>query len=228
MATSWKKTLDRQIRAQHRRVSREQLASLRAAIVHAKHERKAAVCRAKNQCKADRLALSVKLKQKRARILARLASVSRQQRDLARKTCSRELQSAKGLASKVERARAELLAERKFRREMRRIEASNRAAHKEHKRASAVERRGESDEQVAVNIPESYHALWNRVRGSIRGTPRMSRTEAFMKYAEEHPDEVLESLDDATDRLVRQLERREREAARAARRRPEETAEVPF
>ena len=111
---------------------------------------------------------------------------------------------------------------------MRRIEASNRAAHKEHKRASAVERRGESDEQVAVNIPESYRALFNRVRGSIRGTPRMSRTEAFMKYAEEHPGEVLESLDDATDRLVRQLERREREAARAVRRRPEETAEVPF
>jgi len=64
----------------------------------------------------------------------------------------------------------------------------------------------------------------------------MSRTEAFLRYAEEHPAEVLNVIDDKTDALIRDLERKEREAARALRRgpsrapryTPEELAAVPF
>lgn len=37
----------------------------------------------------------------------------------------------------------------------------------------------------------------------------MSRTEAFLKYAEEHPSEVLEAIDDKTDALIRELEQKE-------------------
>jgi hypothetical protein len=39
----------------------------------------------------------------------------------------------------------------------------------------------------------------------------------IMKYAESHPEEVLEAIEDRTDVLVRELEAREREAARAFR-----------
>ena len=42
----------------------------------------------------------------------------------------------------------------------------------------------------------------------------MSRTEAFLQYAEEHPHEILEVLEDRTEALVRELEARERNAAR--------------
>ena len=65
----------------------------------------------------------------------------------------------------------------------------------------------------------------------------MSRTEAFLKYAEERPAEVLNVIDDQTDALIRELERKEQEAARALRRgpsraapryTPEELAAVPF
>lgn len=41
-----------------------------------------------------------------------------------------------------------------------------------------------------------------------------------LEVREEHPDEVLVALDDKTDALIRELEQREREAARALRRGP--------
>ena len=60
-----------------------------------------------------------------------------------------------------------------------------------------------------------------------------SRTEAFLKCAEEHPDEALVAIDDTTDAPIRELEeqaRRElrRGPIRAPRYTPEQLAEVPF
>jgi len=57
-----------------------------------------------------------------------------------------------------------------------------------------------------------------------------------LKYAEEPPSEVLTAIDDNTDALLRELEQKEREAARPLRRgpprpphyAPEQRAEVPF
>ncbi|MGA7124403.1 MAG: hypothetical protein WBY94_30150 [Polyangiaceae bacterium] len=65
---------------------------------------------------------------------------------------------------------------------------------------------------------------------------RMSRTESFLHYAEENPDEVLAAVDDKTDALIRELEAQHREARRSLRRppprppqyTPEQLAEVPF
>jgi hypothetical protein len=80
-------------------------------------------------------------------------------------------------------------------------------------------------------------SLFERVNRAIKATPRMSRTEAFLHYAEEHPDEVLDVLEDKTDALIRELEAKPREGARAARLAPqrarprytpEELAAVPF
>jgi hypothetical protein len=57
-----------------------------------------------------------------------------------------------------------------------------------------------------------------------------------LKYAEEHPSVVLEAIDDKTDALIRELEQKERDAARVLRRgpprpsryTPKQLAEVPF
>jgi hypothetical protein len=72
------------------------------------------------------------------------------------------------------------------------------------------ERRGESDDEVRANIPEELIPLFNRVKRAIKAGKRMTRTEAFMKYAEEHPGERYEGIEDKTDALVRQLESRQR------------------
>jgi hypothetical protein len=84
-------------------------------------------------------------------------------------------------------------------------------------------------------LPADLVPLLERVKRSIKAGPRQSRTEAFLKYAEEHPGDVL---DDATDAMVRDPERQQREAARVAKRparavrrvryTPEELAAVPF
>lgn len=42
-------------------------------------------------------------------------------------------------------------------------------------------------------MPTDYEPLWNRVGSRFRGTPH-ERYEAFMQYAEEHPDEVIEAI----------------------------------
>lgn len=224
MAPSWKRELRSQIRREHARTQREQLAKLRDAIRHAKADRKRALLHARERCKVDRAALRVRLREKRARILQQLKRIATRERQAARDACRAGVKEARGKRTAVERSRHELHAERQYRRELRRIEQGQRAALHEHKRASAAERRSESDDEVAQNIPSSYRSLWKRVKGAIKSSPRRSRTEAFMQYAEEHPDEILESLDDATDRLVADLERREREAAKRLRRGPEPSA----
>jgi hypothetical protein len=103
---------------------------------------------------------------------------------------------------------------------MKRIERANRVRALEFKRATKAERRAESDDEVRGNIPAEFVSLFERVKGRVKGSPRMTRTEAFLHYAHEHPDEVLVSLEDRTDQLVRELEERERAAARSARRLP--------
>jgi hypothetical protein len=49
-----------------------------------------------------------------------------------------------------------------------------------------------------------------RVKRSIKGAPRKSRTEAFLEYVESHPREELAAADDRTDALIRALEQRQR------------------
>jgi len=111
----------------------------------------------------------------------------------------------------------------------------NRQRRKEAPRVTRVERRGESDDEVRANISSELLPLFERVKRLIKASPRMSRTEAFLQYAEEHPDEVLVAIDDKTDAVIRELERQERQARRGlrpmhSRRRLAATqlADVPF
>ena len=179
---TWKKQLRSQIKREHARAAREHLAQLREQIKHARAAHKGAKLEAVERCKRDRLAVRVRLQTKRASILKKLAAISAQQRDNARKVCHAGLTRAKSHKTTVEQKRAALVAEKKYRRELRAIAKANRDALKEH-RASARERRSESDDEVLQNIPEDYASLWQRVKGGIKGSPRMSRTEAFMQYA---------------------------------------------
>lgn len=114
---------------------------------------------------------------------------------------------------------------------MRRIERGNRQRRAELIRASHKERQSESDDEVRGNIPPELVALFERVKGRIKGSDRMTRTEAFLHYAEEHPREVLLSIEDKTEAVIRDLERQAAKAEREARRTLSPRAleeEVPF
>lgn len=216
----------RQIARDQRKKQREHLVDLRAQVRQARAERKAAVEQAKARCKAERLAVRQRVQELRERVLQELRQAVAGERASARETCSVRLNEARGISDRIARVRAELEAERTFQRDMRRIERANTQRTREVHRTTAAQHRSQSDDVVVGNIPPELVPLWERVKRSIRGSDRMSRTEHFLKYAEEHPEEVVQVLEDRTDALVRELEERERVAQRALRE-PVEPADWP-
>jgi hypothetical protein len=182
-------------------------------------------------CRAERHALA----EKRQAALVALREALRAERAAARRACaSRKDQARARLTDDIDRARAELEAERKYQADLRRIERGHRATRLGAPGASRAERQSESDDEVRVNIPPELLPLFEKVRRAIKGSARESRTEAFMRYAEEHPREVLAILDDQADALVREMERRQgearppRKAAPRTRATRAELADVPF
>ena len=225
-----RRALMRDIAREHRREAREKLVSLRTQIRDAKALRRSAIAQAKERCRTERIAVRARARAMKERALERLREALRRERQLARDTCTASLAEARGIKDKVQRAGAELQAERAYQRDLRRIERANRVARLDIRRPSRSERRRESDDEVRGNIPPELVGLWERVKRRIRGTDRMTRTEAFLHYAHEHPNEVLEGLEDRTDALIRELEAKERAAAKAlhgTRRSPSSALEEP-
>lgn len=230
-----KKQLWREINRDHRRKAKEKIASLREQLRDARGRRKFALRNAKERCRAERIAARERARAMRLRVLEELREAMRAERAGARQSCTVRLGEARAIKDDIQRARAELLAEKQYQGDLRRIDLANRQRRKEAPRVTRIERQAESDDEVRGNISPELVSLFERVKRSIKASPRMSRTEAFLQYAEEHPDEVLVAIDDKTDALIRELEQQEREARRALRRgpprprfTPEQLAEVPF
>lgn len=132
---------------------------------------------------------------------------------------------------------AEVESGKRTRREESRFESMIRAADKPGRlrstRTTARERGQESDDEVRSNLPPELVPVFNSVRRHIKGTPRKSRTEAFLQYAEENPGEVFAGMQHRADRelaaLLAEQERTERELRRAGGRRSRtRLADVPF
>lgn len=194
---------ERQKDRAHRRELEQQLREARAA-------RKGQLTAARRRCIDARKGLRAKLKAQRERLLAELRAQAAAEMLAAREACDAGIAKAMELDTRAERARAILEEEKKYRAELRRLERHSRERSRELARPRTVaERRSESDDAVRVNLPPELLALWDRVKRSIRGDEYRSRTEAFLDYAAEHPGEVLESVEDRTDALVRELEERQ-------------------
>jgi len=225
-------SLRRDIERDHRRKARAKLVELREQLRAARLSRKNALGDATLRCRAERIAVREKTRMERLLALEELRKALHAERQAARDTCAvRKEDAKKATSDAIQRARGELDAERKYQDDLKRIESGNRARRFATHRSSARERRSESDDEVRVNIPAELVALFERVKAGIKGSARETRTEAFLRYAEENPDEVLVALDDKTEAVIRDLERQEREAARHLRRRrytPAELAAVPF
>jgi hypothetical protein len=230
-ASADRRALKRDIERDLKRKARTVVVDLGAALRALRSRQDETLKETAAHCRAERHALAAK----RQAALAALREALHAERAAARRACASRKDDARArLTDDIERARAELEAERKYQADLRRIERGNRAARLGAPRTSRAERRSESDDEVRVNLPPELVPLFEKVRRSIKGSARESRTEAFMRYAEEHPREVLEILDDQADALVREMERQQR-AARPprkamARSRPTraELADVPF
>jgi hypothetical protein len=72
-------------------------------------------------------------------------------------------------------------------------------------RSTAKERREESDDAVRRNLPPELVPVFNRVRTTIKATPRMSRTEHFLQWVHDNPDEAHSIVYDAIERDVERM-----------------------
>lgn len=206
-----KKALMREIDADQRRATREKLATLRRKIAEAREKARTGRPEVRAYCLAERQKARERIADLREKLREEYRRYAYAERLGARGSCARERRAPR---MEIERLRLALEEERKFQKEMRVIARGAKERRRESRGATLRERRGESDDEVRANIPEDLHPLFERVKRSIKAGPRISRTERFLQYVEEHPRERYEAIDDKTDALVREMERAQRRRGR--------------
>lgn len=229
-----RKILDRE-RAKHLKLqARATVRELREKVKSARAAKAFRVRAAREECRRHRIQIIRRARARHKRLLEELRETTRAEKLAAKERCAIGKRHVRESAlSDLEKASQALHHERHYQREIKRIEANNRAGHCSIVRASAAERAQESAGEVEGNIPPEYVPLWKRVQGKIKGSSRRSRTEAFLRYAEEHPNEIVEAQEDNVDATIRALEKRMGEHAKIARKPARkytaaELASVPF
>lgn len=179
-----------QLRSAIREKRKEVIPKLRIAVKQAKQQRAARL----RKCKAD-----CKQAERRAR---KAATVARKKLELyirrAKQKASEVCKSCKviddkaidALQKSVEQLNTEMA-------EVKRLRAQAGALRSERGRAGgrrSAELRSESDSQVIHNLgdDEEMIALFKKVRGKIKATPYMSRTEAFFEWLHNNPEALDE------------------------------------
>jgi len=210
-----------------------QLRLLRAQIAHARVQRRHMLAGARVQCRTARAALTERQKEDRAAFVTQ----QRAERVSERMTCSAGKQRARDEGTAREQAaRGTLLEARTLQRQVRNADKRNVV-----QRSTKRERSQEDDDAVRSNLsalsPELV-PVFEAVKKRIKAGPRRTRTEAFLEWAEENPDEILAVQQADADQYLKELLAQQREHGRTVRKaeryrqEPEELArllaEVPF
>lgn len=226
------KLLARQRAEWVRERSRAELRRLRDAIAAARERRNRALGRARQQCAVARAKVREKVRAFRSAEFRRINQTVREMRAAARAQCqARKHRISRAGARAIERRAAARAAERKL---QARLERADRVALRQ--RTTYRERRQEDDDAVRSNLPRELVPVFDRVRRHIKGDRHRTRTEAFLEWAEEHPEDVIAYQGDETERevarLIAERQRVERELRktkpRARVRRAAGDDEVPF
>ncbi|HEX7663348.1 MAG TPA: DUF3560 domain-containing protein, partial [Polyangiaceae bacterium] len=198
-----------------RKAVREELVAIRAELRDARRERKRAVEAARERCRADRIAARERARAIRIRTVRELVETERAERITARQTCAERLREARKLPDRATRRHAELVAERRHEREVRKIERATRARSKEAPKEACLACQHETDDEVRAQLPADLLPLFEKVGRSIKAAPGQMRTETFLRYAEKHPDEVLATSEHEAHTRVVDLEAHERSLKKA-------------
>lgn len=207
-----------------------ELRLLRAQIAKARIERRHMLAGARVQCRTARAALTERQKEDRAAFV----NAQRAERLVERSTCSSGKARAKSAGDAGELAARGSFAEaRTLQRQVRNADKRGVAV-----RSTKRERSQEDDDAVRSNLPPELVPVFDAVRKRIKGSARRSRTEAFLEWAEENPDEILAVQQADADRYLKGLIAQQREHGRNVRKAdrykqdPEELAKllaaVPF
>lgn len=204
-----RKKLQRDLAQHLRKKDRATLADLRARIELAQVNRRAMLSTARMRCSTARVELRDRQRAERER----LRDAQRAQRGAGKVAC------AVGREEAREVGRLEQAAAAKALRDERRLQREVRAADK---RASLVrstkrERAQEDDDAVRANLPPDLVPVFDQVKKKIKGSPRKSRTEAFLQWAEENPGEIVAVQQADADAYLAKLLQQEKEHHRAMR-----------
>lgn len=216
----------RELKKRERATLRELRHKIRA--LHAR--RRSTLTEIRHGCRAERQRVSADVRQLREATKIALRERVQEMREAQRGTCNiRKANARNALGAELARAADELGAERARQAEGKRAELEQRKRDRAG-RSSSAERRQEADDEVRANLPAELVAVFDKVKRSIKPRPRMSRTEAFLHWAEENPDEVLKIQSDAGERAwmreLAELEREHKRLAKAYRRRPKDDEEL--
>ena len=225
-----RKKLQRELVIHLREKDRAALRELRARIHSARVKRRHMVTDAREQCRIARLGL--KERQQLERVAFR--DDQRAERASGRSACSSGRQRAKESGTALERqALRELRDAATLQRQVRNADRRNVT-----ERSTKRERAQEDDDAVRRNLPSELVPVFDSVRKRIKGSPRKSRTEAFLQWAEENPGEIVALQQAEADEYLSQLLKQQREHGRTMRKAgrytgtPEELTEllagVPF
>ncbi|HKY35308.1 MAG TPA: hypothetical protein VJN18_05170 [Polyangiaceae bacterium] len=229
MPTADRRKLQRELAEHLRHKDRAALDALRTRIESARVERRQMVRNARQACRTALLSL----RERQAAERRRLTLEHHAERDVGRTTCLTGKAQAKEKGLELEHtAKRTLKEERIFQRQIRN------AGKKPPTRSTARERSQEDDDAVRNNLPPELIPVFDKHRRSIKGSARRSRTEQFLEWAEENPDEVLAVQQAEADRALKDLLKEQREFGRTVRsgrrykQTPEDLAEllagVPF
>lgn len=203
-----RKRLQRELAEHLRDKDRAALGLLRAKIAAARVERRHRLSAARQSCRGALLALRERQREERQQ----LTLSHRSQREQGRATCNAGKETAREEGLLLEgQAQAEYKDERRFQRQMRR------ATKPRAERATVRERKQEDDDAVRNNLPAELVPVFDKHRRGIKGSARRSRTEAFLEWAAENPDEVLLVQEAAADRALHELLKQERDLGRTMR-----------
>lgn len=199
-----KEDIRRELKRDAKRDLAAKIRRLRAEAAAAKKRRAEAKRRALKSCQAERDAGLAKARGLYRDAATLRAEARRIKEDARKRSCRIEAKAVETEeTAKVELARKELEAERAYRRELEGREQSQRSREQEQRALSkAAERRAESDDEVAANIEAEDPGLlplWEKLKRSIKGSRLKSRTETFLQYVEEHPEEVIAARGETSD-----------------------------
>ena len=183
-----KKRLHREIEKERRAKVAERVTQLGLQLRAAREARRGSIERIRLQCRAarERLRTTCGLRKERARLEGEEVVQARR----------REIQEERYL-DKLQRSRP------KSAQPLGRMRNARR------------ERDAESDDEVRRNLSPDLASVFNKVRRHIKGSERRSRTETFLEWAEENPDEIYAMQE---QRAAREIERLVKEYQRETRR----------
>ena len=176
------------------------LKALRGEVKAARERKRGAKAAAAARCRAERdRAAAARHAAREALARAKAALVA------ARGSCAAP-EGLADLAAAVAKASNALAKEEEHVRAVRAADRAAKARMSKPGPSKAREKAGESDDEVRANIHPDLLGLFERLKRSIKGSARKSRTEEFLEYVEAHPDEAYADADDATDRMIAQHE----------------------